>query len=239
MICNSSNFEVLLLKDRFTRENHTSSGWADALLNGRFIGLTHVVEIQLHHDKLVSIREDMGGHHLYSIFRSLVEALEVTFGKDKTEKLMAKYAPKSGEVATIEKLKTIVYTLTVFTLVFIAVAFCASCYHQHAKDCTPCDYSQYARDVACQETHVKETHVKEAHVIFSFSMFIIASTQVFLGTFLLFAISSDSRCKSWGYGRIASGYLLGIAVVYDGLMLDLGLVSVVLFVASMLFIMRI
>jgi hypothetical protein len=63
MICNSTNeFEVLLLKDRFTTENHTSSGWADALLNGRFLGQnTHVVEIQLHHDKLVSIREDMGG----------------------------------------------------------------------------------------------------------------------------------------------------------------------------------
>ena len=96
MIFNSNDeFEVLLLKDRFTEGKQTSSGWADALLNGRFLGHnTHVVEIQLHHIKLVSIREDMGGHHLYSIFRSLLEAVEVVFGDKEAQKMIAEHAPK-------------------------------------------------------------------------------------------------------------------------------------------------
>jgi hypothetical protein len=107
MICNSTKeFEVLLLKDRFTKDNHTSSGWADALLNGRFPGLnTHVVEIQLHHDKLVSIREDMGGHYLYSIFRSLVEALEVVFGNEEAQKKIAKHAPRLVDGSIIDQLQ--------------------------------------------------------------------------------------------------------------------------------------
>ena len=93
MICKGSeDFETLLLKDRFTEGNQTSSGWADALLNGRFTGFNkHVVEIQLHHAKLVSIREDMGGHYLYAIFRSLVEALEVVFGDKKAKALIAEH----------------------------------------------------------------------------------------------------------------------------------------------------
>jgi hypothetical protein len=67
MICNSEDFEVLKLKDRLTEGQETSSGWRDGLINGRFKKgrHTHVVEIQVHHIKLVSIREDLGGHHLY------------------------------------------------------------------------------------------------------------------------------------------------------------------------------
>jgi len=95
MICNDrDDFETLLLKDRFTEGKQTSSGWADALLNGRFRKLTfnkHVVEIQLHHAKLVSIREDMGGHYLYAIFRSLVEALEVVLGNEEAKKKIAEH----------------------------------------------------------------------------------------------------------------------------------------------------
>ena len=107
MIFNSTKeFEVLLLKDRFTKDNRTSSGWADALLNGRFLGQnTHVVEIQLHHDKLVSIREDMGGHYLYSIFRSLVEALEVVYGNEDAQKKIAKHAPRLVDESIIDQLQ--------------------------------------------------------------------------------------------------------------------------------------
>jgi hypothetical protein len=99
MICNRpEEFEALLLKDRFTEGNQTSSGWADALLNGRFTGFnTHVVEIQLHHAKLVSIRADMGGHYLYSIFRSLVEALEVVFGDKKAQAMIVEHSPTKLE----------------------------------------------------------------------------------------------------------------------------------------------
>jgi FtsZ-binding cell division protein ZapB len=98
MICNSKMFKALLLKDRLSDGKQTSSGWGDALLNGRFLGFnTHVVEIQLHHKKLVSIREDMGGHYLYSIFRSLVEALEVVFGDEETKKIIAEHAPRKIE----------------------------------------------------------------------------------------------------------------------------------------------
>ena len=99
MICNGSeDFQTLLLKDRFTEGHQTSSGWADALLNGRFTGFKkHVVEIQLHHAKLVSIREDMGGHYLYSIFRSLVEALEVVFGDKTSQAMIADHSPTKLE----------------------------------------------------------------------------------------------------------------------------------------------
>ena len=94
MICNSEEFEVLRLNDRLTEGKETSSGWRDAMLNGRLDGLTHVVEIQLHHDQMVSIREDLGGHYLYSIFRSIVEALEVVLGKEQAQEMIAEHASK-------------------------------------------------------------------------------------------------------------------------------------------------
>jgi hypothetical protein len=48
----------------------------------------HVVEIQLHHAKFISIRENLGGHFIYSIFRSLTEAVEVVFGKDEARRMI-------------------------------------------------------------------------------------------------------------------------------------------------------
>jgi predicted RNase H-like nuclease (RuvC/YqgF family) len=106
MICESKEFTALKLKDRMTQGKETSSGWRDAMINGRFDDVdTHVVEIQLHHKKLVSIREDLGGHFLYSIYRSIIEALEVVFGEKRTQEMIEEYAaPKvnngeqSGEI---------------------------------------------------------------------------------------------------------------------------------------------
>ena len=94
MILKSEEFTALKLKDRLTRGRETTSGWRDAMINGRFEDVdTHVVEIQLHHNKLVSIREDLGGHFLYSIYRSLVEALEVVFGEEKAQEMIDLHAP--------------------------------------------------------------------------------------------------------------------------------------------------
>jgi hypothetical protein len=54
----------------------------------------HVVEIQLHHAEFLSIRESMGGHYIYSIFRSLKEAVEVVFGKDEAKRMITDYSPE-------------------------------------------------------------------------------------------------------------------------------------------------
>jgi hypothetical protein len=96
MICSSAEFVTLLVSDRFLVG--TSSGWRDGMINGNFKGRNpHKVEIQLHHEKFVSIREDLGGHHMYSIYRSLVEALKVVFGdeKGKVQKMIAEQGTDS------------------------------------------------------------------------------------------------------------------------------------------------
>jgi hypothetical protein len=115
MICNSEDFEALLLTDRFTtdgkerEEAETSSsaspprpkvsskgdGWKYAVLHGRFDGFNSLVlEIRLDHDKLASIREDVEGHCLYSVRRSLVEALAVVYGDERAQSLLAKHDPR-------------------------------------------------------------------------------------------------------------------------------------------------
>ena len=89
LICADPRFNVMRLNDRLTIS--TTAGWRDVLITGEFTDLNlanHVVEIQIHHEKLVSIREDMGGHYVYAIFRSLVESLEVTFGKEEAKTLL-------------------------------------------------------------------------------------------------------------------------------------------------------
>jgi hypothetical protein len=100
MICNSEEFEALRVTDRLSKDLETSSGWRDGMINGKLkkIKNRHVVEVQLHHDKLVSIREDLGGHYMYSIYRSLVEALEVVYGdeKGKVQKMIADQALELG-----------------------------------------------------------------------------------------------------------------------------------------------
>ena len=65
----------------------------------------HVVEIQLHHAKFISIRENMGGHYIYSIFRSLTEAVEVVFGKDEARRLITEHSPEVLEVASLLALR--------------------------------------------------------------------------------------------------------------------------------------
>ena len=66
------------VKDRFTPGNETTGGWRDALINGYFRSdrNMHVVEIQIHHKALLTVRKDLGGHFMYSKFRAVAEALE-------------------------------------------------------------------------------------------------------------------------------------------------------------------
>jgi hypothetical protein len=60
-------------------------------------GQQHVVEIQLHHAKFISIRENMGGHYIDSIFRSLTEAVEVVFGKVEAGRMITEHSQKQWQ----------------------------------------------------------------------------------------------------------------------------------------------
>lgn len=79
-------FRIRRIKDRFTPGQETAAHWRDLMLNGSFTarGVSHIVEIQLHHDTLVIVREKMGGHYIYARVRSLLEAMEVVFGPVET-----------------------------------------------------------------------------------------------------------------------------------------------------------
>ena len=60
------NFVVRRLKDRFT--NPTSARWRDVMINGYFASdpNQHVVELQIHHSKLLLVRDNLGGHYVYA-----------------------------------------------------------------------------------------------------------------------------------------------------------------------------
>lgn len=76
---------IVRVKDRFSPGRETSGGWRDVVVSAYLQSdrdRKHVVEIQIHHKDLLLIRKNLGGHHVYSMFRSLIEALEVVFGED-------------------------------------------------------------------------------------------------------------------------------------------------------------
>ena len=60
------NFVVRRLKDRFT--SPTSARWRDVMINGYFVSdpNQHVVELQIHHSKLLLVRDNLGGHYVYA-----------------------------------------------------------------------------------------------------------------------------------------------------------------------------
>eukprot|EP00940_MAST-03C_sp_MAST-3C-sp2_P003257 g3257.t1 len=78
-IITCKEFKILRVKDRFTPGRETSGGWRDCIINGYLVSDSqrHVLEVQLHHESLLLIREDLGGHYIYAIYRALNEALEV------------------------------------------------------------------------------------------------------------------------------------------------------------------
>jgi hypothetical protein len=92
-ICGNDDFVVEEFKDRFSVP--TTSGWRDVLIVGRFKdprAHNHLVEIQFHHEKMASMHMYMGGHKIYAVYRSLKEALKVTFGKFATEEFLDAHA---------------------------------------------------------------------------------------------------------------------------------------------------
>ena len=76
---------VVRMKDRFSRGNETSGGWRDVLFNIYMQSdpNQHICEIQIHHQNMLTVRSELGGHYIYGIFRSLLESLEVVFGDNK------------------------------------------------------------------------------------------------------------------------------------------------------------
>ena len=72
----SDEVEVLRVKDRFT--NPTNGGWRDMTVNFRMTAdpNNHVCELQLVHKQLMLVRQEMGGHHEYNVFRGALELLE-------------------------------------------------------------------------------------------------------------------------------------------------------------------
>jgi len=65
--------ELLRFKDRF---DQPSGGWRDAMINYRLKGSKHVCELQISHNKMAIMREQMGGHKAYGCERNAREILE-------------------------------------------------------------------------------------------------------------------------------------------------------------------
>eukprot|EP00750_Incisomonas_marina_P030357 INCI7475.1.p1 GENE.INCI7475.1~~INCI7475.1.p1 ORF type:complete len:606 (-),score=135.78 INCI7475.1:331-2148(-) len=72
---------VQRFKDRFLKP--TDAGWMDIVLNICFKGKPknrHRFEVQVHHHAFVGMREDLGGHTIYAVVRSVSEMLECIHG---------------------------------------------------------------------------------------------------------------------------------------------------------------
>ena len=59
----------------------------------------HVVEIQLHYEPFVVVRESLGGHFLYAKKRALQEAVEVVFGDQCGSRLKDEAQARAREEA--------------------------------------------------------------------------------------------------------------------------------------------
>jgi len=68
--------QLLRMKMRF--QAPSDGGWRDALVNFVFTDdpSQHVCELQIMHEKMMTIRADMGAHHDYAQFRGAAELLE-------------------------------------------------------------------------------------------------------------------------------------------------------------------
>ena len=93
-ICDRSDFVVCRLKDRF--KHPTSAMWRDVMINGFFKhGARHMVEVQLHHNSMLFVRGNLGGHYIYARFRALMEAVDTA----KAEWAKAKDGTSTGTTA--------------------------------------------------------------------------------------------------------------------------------------------
>jgi hypothetical protein len=62
-------------KERFSRP--TPGGWADLMINFRFMDDKHICEVQLVHHQMFTIRQNMGRHKLYAAYRAASELLKM------------------------------------------------------------------------------------------------------------------------------------------------------------------
>jgi len=91
-IVDDADFRIDRIKDRFSLGKQTTAHWRDLMLNGHFVHAFRnrlTVEIQIHHETLITVREKLGGHFMYSKVRSLVEAVEVVFGVEEAARLLS------------------------------------------------------------------------------------------------------------------------------------------------------
>jgi len=67
---------IVRVKDRFWRP--TSGGWSDTMINFTFSSdpCQHIMEIQLCHRRMMTVRKEQGAHKGYNQFRSALELLE-------------------------------------------------------------------------------------------------------------------------------------------------------------------
>ena len=90
---------IIHLKDRFTTP--TSGGWADGLLSFTFAhgdSTQHVMELQLQHSQMLSVRKAGKAHNQYNSFRSAFELLETVGHEPKDE-----FIHESGRLFSTEE----------------------------------------------------------------------------------------------------------------------------------------
>ncbi|KAJ1461169.1 hypothetical protein M885DRAFT_494766 [Pelagophyceae sp. CCMP2097] len=104
---------VRRVKDRFS--SPTAGGWADCLVNLEFVDddelRGHVCELQFVHKTLYFVRDRMGAHHSYDVFRSAAELLEASGAVpnvpaeegDEASELPAVLAPGTLDVSAFAK----------------------------------------------------------------------------------------------------------------------------------------
>ena len=81
-------FRIRLIRAKCRFSKPTSGGWADLLINFRFLddASKHVAELQIQHAKLLLVRKEDNAHVKYNIFRSAYEILE-TIGQPPIDQL--------------------------------------------------------------------------------------------------------------------------------------------------------
>ena len=81
-------FRIRLIRAKCRFSQPTSGGWADLLINFRFLDdpSNHVAELQIQHAKLLLVRKEGNAHVKYNIFRSAFEILE-TVGEAPVDEL--------------------------------------------------------------------------------------------------------------------------------------------------------
>ena len=57
-----ADFRIRIIRTKCRFSNPTSGGWADLLVNFRFVGEPHIMEIQVQHETLLRVRKEGNAH---------------------------------------------------------------------------------------------------------------------------------------------------------------------------------